>query len=144
MAHSDAGHYAAKHPAARMLNEKISAAVQQKAVDGGISCADATAIAEKSGVDMREVGVTIDLLEIRLRQCQLGLFGFDRREGGLRPATEVAPDLEKAIRENLAGGRLSCISAWQIADGRGLSRIAVSSACEKLKIKIKPCQLGAF
>lgn len=144
MTHTDAGHYAAKHPAGAPLNEQIAAAVKQKAVDGGIDCAAATAIAGLLGATMQEVGRTIDLLEIRLKRCQLGLFGFDRKEGTLVPAERIEPALEKDIRENLFEGRLPCISAWGIADGRGIPRMAVSSACERLKIKIKPCQLGAF
>jgi len=39
---------------------------------------------------------------------------------------------------------LSCAVSWEIADALQLTRMAVSEACEALKIKIKPCQLGAF
>jgi hypothetical protein len=93
---------------------------------------------------MLEVGVTIDLLEIRLKRCQLGLFGYGQKKGVVKPAVKVSTELEKAIHGALADGRLPCLAAWKIADGMGIARMDVSSACEALKIKIKPCQLGAF
>jgi hypothetical protein len=144
MTHADADRYAAKHPVNKTLNKKIAAAVQKRAAEGNINCADATAIAENLQVEMMDVGATIDLLEIRLKRCQLGLFGYGEQKLIIKPAAKVAPDMEKAIRSSLSDGRLPCISAWEIADGRSIARMDVSSACEKLKIKIKPCQLGAF
>jgi hypothetical protein len=144
MTHADADRYAAKHPEGRILNKKIAAAVRKRAANEEINCADASAIAENFRADMLEVGVTIDLLEIRLRRCQLGLFGYSQKKGVIEPAVKVSTKLEKAIRGALAEGRLSCLAAWKIADGMGIARMDVSSACEALKIKIKPCQLGAF
>jgi hypothetical protein len=49
-----------------------------------------------------------------------------------------------AIKEALVDGKLSCESAWEIARRFDASKMKVSSVCEQLKIKIKPCQLGAF
>ncbi len=56
----------------------------------------------------------------------------------------MIPELEKEIRSRLSNGRLPCAAAWEIAAERKIPRMKVSSACEALKIKIKPCQLGAF
>jgi hypothetical protein len=144
MAHTDADRYAAKHPEGRILNKKVAEAVRKRAANGEINCADASAISENFRVGMLEVGVTIDLLEIRLKRCQLGLFGYGQKKGVVKPAVKVSTELEKAIRGALADGRLPCLAAWKIADGMGIARMDVSSACEALKIKIKPCQLGAF
>lgn len=144
MTHADADRYAAKHPVNKAPHKKIAAAVQKRAAEASINCADAAAIAENLKVEMMEVGATIDLLEIRLKRCQLGLFGYGKQKLIVKPADKVPPDMEKAIRNSLIDGRLPCLAAWEIADGRGMARMEVSSACEKLKIKIKPCQLGAF
>ena len=144
MAHEDAGHYKAKHPAGRKLNEAAAAAVREKAESGKISCADAARIAVRLKIGMPDVGETIDLLEIHLVKCQLGLFGYSPEKIIVKPAAKVAFDLEDAIRGALVKGRLPCAAAWEIADRTGRSRMDVSSACETLKIKIKPCQLGAF
>ncbi|HQP24568.1 MAG TPA: hypothetical protein PLP16_05335, partial [Smithellaceae bacterium] len=77
-------------------------------------------------------------------QCQLGLFGFDRNQKRVPAAETVSPDLEAAIRKAMIDNRLSCQAAWEIADRLKIKRLDVCAACENLKIKIKPCQLGAF
>jgi hypothetical protein len=144
MTRADADRFAAKHPQDRKMDKQIAAAVQKRAAGAEINCADATAIAENLSVDMLKVGETIDLLEIRLRRCQLGLFGFEGTKLIVKPAAKVSAELEKAIRGSLTEGRLSCLAAWNIADSMGIARMDVTSACEALKLKIKPCQLGAF
>jgi hypothetical protein len=142
MAHKDAGHYAAKHGPGVSPDERIAGMVREKAVAGELACYEAERIGLTLGVSLAEVGRTLDLLELRIGCCQLGLFGHPGGKA-VRPAAGD-PDLEEAIRVRITGGRLSCQAAWEIAAGRKLARTAVSSACEALKIRIKPCQLGAF
>jgi hypothetical protein len=145
MTHSDAGRYAAKHATGGSPDEKIAAAVRAKIEAGELACAAAERISAELGVMMAEVGRTVDLLEIRIGRCQLGLFGYDAPGGRIvRPAEGVEPGLEAAIRGRLSEGKLPCIAAWEIAAGRKIPRLNVCSACETLKIKLKPCQLGAF
>jgi hypothetical protein len=142
MAHKDAGHYAAKHGPDVSPDERISGAVLEKSAAGELACAEAERICLTLGVSLAEIGRTLDLLELRIGRCQLGLFGYPSGKA-LRPAAGD-PALEAAIRVRLIDGRLPCQAAWEIAAGRKLTRMAVSSACEALKIRIKPCQLGAF
>ncbi len=52
--------------------------------------------------------------------------------------------LEGAIRAALQEGRLPCRSAWEIAERLRVPKMDVSSACEALGLKVRPCQLGAF
>ena len=91
-----------------------------------------------------EIGQALDLLEIPISKCQLGLFGYSPVSRIIKPAESVAEDLEAAIRAAMSDDRLPCAAAFQIAAGFKLAKIRVSSACEKLKIKISACQLGAF
>jgi hypothetical protein len=148
VAHEDAGKYAEKHAPWAVVEEKLAAAIGDKAEQGEIACVQAEMISDKLGVELGVVGTAIDLLEIRLKGCQLGLFGFssDRFPEGraVVPAEKVNSDLEAAIRSCLVAGRLPCKSAWEIASRMGIAKMAVSSACESLKIRVKPCQLGAF
>jgi len=53
---------------------------------------------------------------------------------------------DKQINEDgaMVDERLPCAAAWDIAAQAGISKMALSAACEALGIKIKPCQLGAF
>jgi hypothetical protein len=143
MAHKDAERYAAKHEPGVSPDERIAGAVREKAAAGELACAEAERIGVMLGVSLAEIGRTLDLLEIRIGRCQLGLFGYPEGKA-VHPAAAVDPDFEAAIRGSLADGKLSCKSAWKIAAERKIPRIAVSSACEALKIRIKPCRLGAF
>ena len=145
MTHSDAGRYAAKHGSGGRPDEKIAAAIRAKLTAGELACADAERISGENGVTMAEVGRTTDLLEIRIGRCQLGLFGYDAPGGRVvKPADGVDAGLESAIRGRLSDGKLPCRAAWEIAAERKIPRLNVCSACEALKIKVKPCQLGAF
>ena len=144
MTYKDRGHYANKHPEDRKVDEKVAQVVKEYASKDEISCASAFKIVKDLSVQPDEVGFTLDVLEITIVKCQLGLYGYLPNKKVIKPAESVPPDLEKAIREALVNDRLSCAMSWEIAEGYGLSKMEVSSACEALGIKISPCQLGAF
>ncbi|MGE5842453.1 MAG: hypothetical protein ACM335_09260 [Deltaproteobacteria bacterium] len=144
MTHEDKGHFSKKHPPARKVNERVSAQVKAKVTEGAMACAVAFEIVENLGVPPEEVGFTLDSLEVKVVKCQLGLFGYTPVKRIVNPAERVPPDLEKAIREALVNKRLSCASAWALAEKRRLKKMEISSACEALGIKIGPCQLGTF
>ncbi|MBW1997774.1 MAG: hypothetical protein JRJ29_07400 [Deltaproteobacteria bacterium] len=144
MTHQDEGHYAKKHPADRQVNPKIANAVKEKAVEGIMPCATAFTIVKELGVEPEEVGFTLDCLEIKIVKCQLGLYGYQPSRKIVQPADKVDPDLEKAIRGSLENDRLSCAKAWEVAERFSIPKMGISSACEALRIKISPCQLGAF
>ena len=109
-----------------------------------LACAVAFDIAGKLGCTPAEVGRTADQLHIRLVKCQLGLFGYKPQKKIVDPRMPQEPALGDAIRDGLVDGRLPCEAAWRIAAQFGVPKMTVSSACEALGIKIKPCQLGAF
>jgi len=144
MTHSDAGRYSAKHAPGGSPDEKIAGAIREKVVEGEMACAEAERIGAAQGVQLEEVGRAMDLLEIRISRCQLGLFGYATEGKIVRPADQVDAALEEAVRSRLFDGRLPCIAAWMIASDGKISRMGVAAACETLKIRIKPCQLGAF
>ena len=144
MTHGDRGNYKAKHSSASRLDQRIAEALKKKTADGKITCTDASNTAVELGVTMKEVGLTIDLMEIEISKCQLGLFGYSPQKMVVKAAEAVQADLEKAIRGALVNDRIPCATAWKIAETFGIPKMAVSSACETLKIKVKPCQLGAF
>ena len=144
MAHKDKGSYAKKRSPELMLNPAIAEAVKQAAADDKISCAAAFNLAGKLKVTPGEVGVTIDLLEIPVFKCQLGLFGYGPPNKRVIAAETVSPALEAAIRSSLVKGKLPCASAWEIAVKFNIAKREITSACETLKIKISSCQLGTF
>jgi hypothetical protein len=90
------------------------------------------------------VGKTIDLMNYKLVKCQLGLFGYKPNKKIVKPQDTLNEELQKAIQTALVNDQLSCERAWQIADRHQVRKMTVSSACEAMGVKIKPCQLGAF
>jgi hypothetical protein len=144
MTHRDAGDFSKKHGPEDKPNPDVANAIQEAAESGQIPCAQVFKIASESNVSPPEAGKTVDLLKVKLAKCQLGLFGYTPEKSIVKPAEKVPPELEAAIRGHLVDGRLPCAQAWQIAEELHLKKMDVSSAVEALKIKIKPCQLGAF
>jgi hypothetical protein len=143
MTHEDAGNYTGKRRGAK-LNETIAARIKEKISNNRISCAEAHSIAAALNVDPDDVGTAIDLLEVRIIQCQLGLFGHGKEKKIPALPDKMDPGVEPAITSSLVNGRLACSAAWDIAKRFNVSRAMISAVCEKMKIKISPCQLGAF
>jgi len=142
MTHSDAGNYAAKHQNQSIpteLKKMIAAAL----ADNRLSCREAHKIAADSEFTPEDVGRAADLMEIRLTGCQLGLFGHGKQEK-IKAAASLDAKLEKVLQESLTNGTLPCLTAWQIAADFNLQKTDITAACEAGKIKITPCQLGAF
>ena len=144
MTHLDKGHFAKKHPSDQQINPTIAEKIKGHVSDDEITCAAAHNIAEALRVSPAEVGSTVDLMEIGIIKCQLGLFGYRPQKRIVQPADNVPAPLQEAILKNLVNERLPCASAWKIAGDMGLRKMEVASACEALKIKVTPCQLGAF
>ena len=104
MTHKDKGSYGKKRSPDLKLNPAIAEAVKQGSSDGKITCTAAFKVASKLKVTPGEVGVTIDLLEIPVINCQLGLFGDGPPKKGVMAAETVSQALEAAIRESLVKG----------------------------------------
>jgi len=125
-------------------NPALEDEIRRRAESNEISCAGAMQIAAQFGESPLNLGQRLDQMKIRLTKCQLGLYGYKPQKSIVQPAAEVSAELEEEIRQAMQGDYLPCIAAWTIAKARSIPKMAVSSACEALKIKIKPCQLGAF
>jgi len=143
MTHKDAGHYAGKRRGAE-LDEAIAAKIKEKISDNRISCAEAHGVAANLNVSPADVGTAIDLLEVRIIKCQLGLFGYGKEKNIPSQPDTINPDIEKAIKSSLVNDRLPCSAAWDIAKKFEISKPMIAAICEAMKIKITPCQLGAF
>jgi len=136
--------FAEKHESNAPVNEKIKDLIMRRAKNNELSCAAAFKIAAELKVSPAEMGKTADLMEISLVKCQLGLFGYTPEKKIVKPKAAANPDLESAIRDARVAGKISCESAWEIARRFDVSKMTISSVCEQLNIKVKPCQLGAF
>jgi hypothetical protein len=147
MTHVEQGKYRGKHSEDKKLDERIADEINKVKKEERLACVAASRIADNLGVSMEAVGVAADLLEIKIEQCQLGLFGYGRTKGKhsiVELPESVPAELEKSIREALADERLPCLVAWNIAGEHGVTKRAVCAAADKLGIKSSKCQLGVF
>lgn len=125
---------------AQRLRQALLARVPAKE----LPCAVAFEVAKSVNVPPEAVGRAADDLELRLVKCQLGLFGYLPEKKIVKPASSVAPELKEAILAGLENERLPCSTAWQIGKNLGIRKMRVSAACDRMGVRIKPCQLGAF
>jgi hypothetical protein len=144
MTHEDKGKYFKKHPQDTKIDEDLKKEILEKVKNNNFSCKKAEEIAGELGFTLEEAGKAIDILNINITKCQLGLFGYGETKKVVQPAKEITPELKENITSALENEMLSCIAAWKIAGKLNVSRLKVASACEAMQIKIKPCQLGAF
>jgi hypothetical protein len=144
MAHLDKGKYFEKHSKDSKIDDDLKREIVGQVKDNNITCKKAEEIAGKKGMAIGEIGKAIDILNINIIECQLGLFGYSPNKKIVQPAKEIAPVLKENILAALKNDRLPCAAAWVIAEKLNIPRMKVSAACEALQIKIKPCQLGAF
>lgn len=145
MTHRDEGHYAEKHRARAQLDQAITEAIRRRSVGGNLSCVAAFRIAEEMSIKPSKVGKALDFLEMKIIKCQLGLFGHEKGKRLIVKPTKTVPSaLEEALRTGLVNGRLPCATAWDIAKRFDLAKMSVTSACERLNLRIAQCQLGAF
>jgi hypothetical protein len=143
MTHRDRGHYAKKHSEIQ-VNPEAKRLLEASSKQGKITCASVHGAAKKLGIPPAEAGAQADLLELRLIRCTLGLFGYDDGAKLFSPMETVPEELAPLLDQASDNGRISCHDCWKIAKTLKLKRVEVSSACEAMELRIKPCQLGAF
>ena len=56
----------------------------------------------------------------------------------------MSNELEKKIQDSLVEGKLPCAVAFKIARELKVAPKEVGEACNRLKIKVRSCQLGCF
>ena len=136
--------YSKKHGPDAKPDPSIKSELIKRIKDEKVPCALAFEIADALQVLPLNIGKTADLLNFKLTKCQLGLFGYQPQKKIVKPMDQVEENLKDAISQSLSGNKLSCRNAWEIASRLNLRKMAVSSACESMGVKINDCQLGAF
>ncbi len=131
-----------------MSNQDVIERIRLYPQAGQLPCAVAHYIAAELNVAPLEVGQAANVLQTRITQCQLGLFGYAQKGTPaykiLRPVEQVAEDMLAAVQDTAADGRISCAALWQIGEQFGLSRHEMGNVAHALNLKVKPCQLGCF
>ena len=132
-----------KYPGAQ-LNQTLAQLILQASSNGRLACAKAHRLAKAQNYLPKEIGIQADLLELRVTQCQLGLFGYAQGKKNFNPDTGITTELKNRIFNAQSDGRIDCKTCWEIAKEFKISRLTMGAVCERLEIRIKPCQLGLF
>jgi len=127
----------------------IAAEIESRLREGMLSCAEAFAAADHLSLPPGRVGRTMDALRLRLNDCQIGVFGYPGHAKGWAAAGSaslpVPPGLEvDLLAAGEADGSISCLAIWKAAAARGVGRMQAGFVADRLKLRIKRCQLGAF
>lgn len=144
MSRGHSGNFREKHPPGTQIDSKIMQRVAENVINGSLTCKAAHKIATVLCVPPIQVGTAIDLQNGRIKACQLGLFGYGETKKVATGKTEISEHLKAALAEAANDNRITCLSAWNVAQSEGVTHIEVGRACEVLGIKVKQCQLGAF
>lgn len=130
------------------MQDKVLAAVQQRAVGGEIACADAHEIAQLMGLSPMEVSRVVNQAGLRFNRCQLGLFGYgpkaENKHKIVLPARHIPEEIEAALRARCVDHVISCEQVWEVAAAFKYPRLGMANIVEALHIKVAPCQLGCF
>ena len=131
------------------VDPALAAAIRARLEGGLLPCAAACSLAGELGREAIELGRAADALQVHLTACQLGLFGYPGHAKGWEGAGVAALPAPAVLESALAAARdesgaLTCLAAWRAAAGAGCSRMQAGWAAEKVGIKIRACQLGAF
>ncbi len=126
-------------------NEKIDIVEVLKgaSIENKIACAKVFEIVNKHSIFPDIAGLAMNQNKIKITFCQLGLFGYPEGKK-ISKCEKVSDALEDKIFSQLEDKKLPCGAAWNIASEMNLTKMDITSACEKLGIKINKCQLGAF
>ena len=76
MTHADKGKYFTKHPKNSKIDEDLKKEILEQVKNNNISCKKAEEISGEMGFTLEETGKAIDILNIKIIKCQLGLFGY--------------------------------------------------------------------
>ena len=130
------------------MDERIHQAILERLQEGRLPCNQAFAIAHILGVEPLTVGMTANDADMRISNCQLGLFGYGPKAEGKHKIVHAMEDvpqrLAARLRAEAEGKEITCAAVWRVADGLGFKRLEASSAVEAMGLKVSHCQLGCF
>lgn len=136
--------FSGKYEKGENPDPEIKKEIEKFSKNNKLPCAVVFQMAKKLNLEVQLIGKTADLMDISLTKCQLGLFGYKPEKKIMKPVQESMPDLEKTILKAVTDNRLSCRKVWEIASECGVHKMVTAGVCERLEIRIKPCQIGAF
>jgi hypothetical protein len=128
------------------VDARVTAAITLRLEGGHLPCAAAWEAAGQLGVEPSVIGTTADQLRVHLSACQLGFFGPDRHAGETSAVDAVVSGglAEALLAARGERGEMSCARLWQEAARFGVPRLEAGALANRLHIKVRDCDLGAF
>lgn len=127
------------------LDARVAAAIASRLDNGRLPCAAAWDAAEQLGVRPLTVGRTADGMQVRLSACQLGFFGpACHAAGAVAVETAVPEGLTAALLVAREQSGISCAQLWREAERFGVPRLVAGELADRLGLKVRDCDLGAF
>lgn len=106
--------------------------------DGKLSCLKAFKVARLIGVKPKEMDAITKSLNIKITNCELGVFGKLR-------FTDLDDNIYNKLSENFnQNKKVECEVAWHAAREKGASLKKVGSTINNSDIRVTHCQLGCF
>ena len=124
------------------IDDALKNAIASALVNGCISCPAAFGVAKKLAVPPGQVGAAADALGIRIVNCQLGCFKFEKT--GRKELDYIDPAIVGEIETVIVREPLTCTKAFEIARKMKKSVSDVGDVANARNFKIKTCQLGCF
>ncbi len=122
------------------LDEKINFSL----VDGYLLCTVAFEVAAEGNVSRRRVGDAANRLKVRVSDCQLGCFDIRKATHKELADKKISKSVIENVEASAVYGRITCPTAFKIADTLHVVPREVGDAATLQSIKIKNCQLGCF
>ena len=130
------------------MTDTVVERAKERAHDGKMPCIAAHTVAWETNATPQQVADILNELDVRVTQCQIGLFGYGPKAEGksklIRPMPALDPDLKTRIAAKAPKGVISCSAVWDIAGELGIERLAVGNTADAMDLRILPCQLKCF
>ncbi len=122
------------------LDEKINLSL----VDGYLLCSVAFEVAAEINISRRQVGDAANRLKVRVADCQLGCFDTRKATHEELADKKISKSVIEKVEASAVDGRITCSTAFKIANTLHVVPREVGDAATLQNIKIKNCQLGCF
>jgi hypothetical protein len=128
----------------KKVSGRLEEEVKASLVDGFLPCPVALNIARRLRVKTKEVGYAADTLGLRIINCQLGCFKFEKAHHEDLEGKVISREVAERVRSSLVGGRLPCTAAHELSRELRVNLKEIGDTATGMNIKISDCQLNCF
>ncbi len=128
----------------REVLSRLEDIIKAKTRDGSLPCGVAFNIAKNAGVSKIAVGELADRLGIRISNCQISCFKYDKIIHETFEDAKVNEDILSRLLALKNNDNLTCLNVHDLARELNFTPMAVADVANARNLKIHDCQLGCF